>query len=110
MCECNIISSNTNQIFCLQRLLYRLRTRYPAEIDATQLQHILGSLNCSFAKSIRGFRSMGGPSLDLCRALLALRDPALGGRLAIENVPPLITLLRFWKVCLQRNEIINALE
>lgn len=43
---------------------------------------------------------MGGPSLDLCRALLALRDPALGGRLAIENVPPLITLLRFWKVCL----------
>lgn len=58
----------------------------------------MGSLNCSLAKSIRGFRSMGGPSLDLCRSILALRDPALGGRLPIESVPPLIALLRFWKV------------
>lgn len=91
-------------------MLYRLRTRYPAEIDATQLQQILGSLNCGLAKSIRGFRSMGGPSLDLCRALLALRDPALGGRLAIENVPPLITLLRFWKVSLQRYDIFKVLK
>lgn len=81
-----------------QRLIYKLRTRYPSEIDALQLQQILGSLHCSLAKSLRGLRSIGGPSLDLCRALLALRDPGLGGRLSVEHVPALITLLKFWKV------------
>lgn len=45
---------------------------------------------------------MSGPSLDLCRALLALRDPALGGRLSIEFIPALITLLKFWKVVLAK--------
>lgn len=45
-----------------------------------------------------GFTSMCGPSMDLCRALLALRDPGLGGRLSIEHVPALVGLLRFWKV------------
>lgn len=41
---------------------------------------------------------MGGPSLDLCRSLLALRDPGLGGRLTLDYVPTLINLLKFWKV------------
>lgn len=84
---------------CLQRLLYKLRSRYSSEIDAIQLQQILGNLNCTLAKSLRGFRNMSAPSLDLCRALLALRDPALGGRLSIEHVPALMSLLKFWKVC-----------
>lgn len=49
---------------------------------------------------MRSLRNIGGgPSLDLCRAMLALRDPALGGRLSVELVPPLINLLKFWKVC-----------
>lgn len=78
--------------------MYKLRTRYSSEIDAIQLQQILGNLNCTLAKSLRGFRNMSAPSLDLCRALLALRDPALGGRLSIEHVPALMSLLKFWKV------------
>lgn len=40
--------------------------------------------------------------MDLCRALLALRDPGLGGRLAIEHVPALVTLLKFWKTAFRR--------
>jgi hypothetical protein len=40
--------------------------------------------------------------LDLCRALLALRDSALGGRLSIEHVPALIGLLKFWKASFRR--------
>lgn len=40
--------------------------------------------------------------MDLCRAMLALRDPALGGRLSIEHVPALISLLRFWKAAFRR--------
>lgn len=79
-----------------QRLLYKLRGRYPPEIDATQLQQIIR--NSGLTRSIRGFRTIGGPSLDLCRSLLALRDPGLGGRLSLENVPALLSLLKFWKV------------
>lgn len=81
-----------------QRLLYKLRTRYPPEIDAVQLQQIIRNFNCGFSKSLSSFRTISGPSLDLCRSLLALRDPGLGGRLSIENVPALISLLKFWKV------------
>lgn len=82
-----------------QRLLYKLRSRYPQEIDAIQLQQIIRNLYCGFSKSMRGWRTIGAPSLDLCRSLLALRDPSLGGRLSIENVPAIISLLKFWKVC-----------
>lgn len=78
-----------------QRLLYKLRSRYPAEIDATQLQQIIRSIYCG---TLRSLRTIGGPSLDLCRALLALRDPGLGGRLSLDYVPVLINLLKFWKV------------
>lgn len=80
-------------------MLYKLRTRYPNEIDATQLQVIIRSFGCvGFSRSLRGLRTMGGPSLDLCRSLLALRDPGLGGRLTLDYVPTLINLLKFWKV------------
>lgn len=34
--------------------------------------------------------------------MLALRDPALGGRLSIEHVPALIGLMRFWKAAFRR--------
>lgn len=77
-------------------MLYKLRGRYPPEIDATQLQNVIR--NSGLTRSIRGFRTIGGPSLDLCRSLLALRDPGLGGRLSLENVPALLSLLKFWKV------------
>lgn len=78
-----------------QRLLYKLRSRYPPEIDATQLQYIIRSIYCG---TLRSLRTIGGPSLDLCRSLLALRDPGLGGRLSLDYVPVLINLLKFWKV------------
>jgi hypothetical protein len=84
--------------FEFQRLQYKLRTRYPPEIDATQLQQILKTFTGGF--NLGGLN--GGPSLDLCRALLALRDSALGGRLSIEHVPALIGLLKFWKASFRR--------
>ncbi|XP_049540298.1 calpain-11-like isoform X2 [Anopheles darlingi] len=105
--EENLVIHNIAADFCDERtidarILYKLRTRYPHEIDATQLQAILkahGGTN-------RGFRGLGGincgPSLELCRGMLALRDPALGGRLSIEHVPALIGLMRFWKAAFRR--------
>lgn len=78
-------------------MLYKLRSRYPPEIDAGQLQHIIRSIYCG---TLRSLRTIGGPSLDLCRSLLALRDPGLGGRLSLDYVPIVINLLKFWKVCL----------
>lgn len=74
-----------------------MRSRYPPEIDAGQLQHIIRSIYCG---TLRSLRTIGGPSLDLCRSLLALRDPGLGGRLSLDYVPIVINLLKFWKVCL----------
>lgn len=75
--------------------------KFPPEVDAGQLQAILkmsGGCNGSFG----GFGGFCGPSLELCRGLLALRDPALGGRLSIEHVPALIGLMRFWKTAFRR--------
>ncbi|XP_038222218.1 calpain-2 catalytic subunit-like isoform X2 [Zerene cesonia] len=37
------------------------------------------------------------PSLELCRALLTLRDPAVSGRVPAHRLPPLLALLAFWK-------------
>ncbi|XP_037917087.1 calpain-11-like isoform X2 [Hermetia illucens] len=83
------------------RFLYKLRTRFPAEIDAVQLQQILRSPICGLTR-LKTFSTINGPALDLCRALLALRDPSLGGRLSIENVPPLVALMKFWKAAFRR--------
>lgn len=83
-----------------------MKSRFPPEIDAGQLQSILRTFCCNFA--LGGFNPIGGPSLDLCRALLALRDPALGGRLSLEHVPALISLLRFWKAAFRRCRPFNS--
>lgn len=82
-------------------MLYKLRTKYPSEIDACQLQMILKVYGTG-SRAIRGFSCMSGPSMELCRGLLALRDPALGGRLSLEHVPALISLLKFWKAAFRR--------
>ncbi|XP_055372292.1 calpain-11-like isoform X2 [Condylostylus longicornis] len=84
------------------KLLYKLRTRFPPEIDAAQLQQILKSSYCGLTKSFVSFNTINGPSIDLCRALLALRDPGLGGRLSIESVPSIIALIKFWKAAFRR--------
>lgn len=78
--------------------MYKLRQRFPPEVDSSQLQQIIRNLSCGISKSLRGFRTIGGPSLDLCRSLLALRDPGLGGRVSLDYIPTLINLVRFWKV------------
>uniref|UniRef100_A0A182Y1U9 Uncharacterized protein n=1 Tax=Anopheles stephensi TaxID=30069 RepID=A0A182Y1U9_ANOST len=105
--EENLVIHNIAAEFCDERtidarILYKLRARYPHEIDATQLQAILKA----HGGNNRGFRGLGGincgPSLELCRGMLALRDPALGGRLSIEHVPALIGLMRFWKAAFRR--------
>lgn len=77
-----------------------MRSKYPAEIDATQLQTILKN-HSGTSRSLR-IGGMGCPSLELCRGLLALRDQALGGRLSLEHVPALIGLLKFWKAAFRR--------
>lgn len=89
-----------------QRILYKLKSRFPPEIDAAQLQSILRTFCCNFA--LGGFNPIGGPTMDLCRAMVALRDPALGGRLSLEHVPALISLLRFWKAAFRRCRPFNS--
>lgn len=75
--------------------------KYPSEIDASQLQVLLRS-NGSCGNNLPGFGGFCGPSLDLCRGLLALKDPDLGGRLSIEHVPALVSLMKFWKSAFRR--------
>lgn len=83
-----------------QKLLYKLKSKYPSEIDASQLQTILKtSGGCNNFGAFSGFC---GPSLELCRGLLALRDPGLGGRLSVDHVPALIALMKFWKSAFRR--------
>lgn len=81
--------------------MYKLKTKYHSEIDSNQLQAILKTYG-SGSRSFRALSCMSGPSLELCRALLALRDPGLGGRLSLEHVPALISLLKFWKSAFRR--------
>lgn len=75
--------------------------KYPVEIDAAQLQALLKN-NSSGSCSLPGFGSVCGPSLDLCRGLLALKDPDLSGRVLIDQVPTLVNLLSFWKTSFKR--------
>lgn len=84
--------------------------RYPPEVTAQQLREILRSGSCCATFIVGGSHvwpraalAVGvgpGPSIELCRSLLALRDPALAGLLPLQDVPTLIALLRFWKVIL----------
>lgn len=104
--EDNLVIHNIAAEFSEERsadvkILYKLKTRFPPEVDAVQLHNIIKSFNSGFT-IIRGFGTICGPSMDLCRALLALRDPGLGGRVSIDNVPALIGLLRFWKAAFRR--------
>ncbi|CAK1586579.1 unnamed protein product [Parnassius mnemosyne] len=45
----------------------------------------------------------GGASLELCRALVALRDGALAGRLAARELAPLLALLALWRAAVRRH-------
>ncbi|CAK1550299.1 unnamed protein product [Leptosia nina] len=47
------------------------------------------------AEGLRCWR--GRPSVELCRALIALRDPGLTGRVSINQLPPLLALLACWR-------------
>lgn len=75
--------------------------KFPPEVDATQLQVLLRT-NGSCGNNLPGFSGFCGPSLELCRGLLALKDPDLGGRLSIEHVPSLVSLMKFWKSAFRR--------
>lgn len=81
--------------------MYKLKLKYPHEIDAAQLQVLLRT-NGSCGNNLPGFSGFCGPSLELCRGLLALKDPDLGGRLSIEHVPALVSLMKFWKSAFRR--------
>lgn len=66
-----------------------------------QLQVLLRS-NGSCGNNLPGLSGFCGPSIELCRGLLALKDPDLGGRLSIEHVPALVSLMKFWKSAFRR--------
>ena len=40
------------------------------------------------------------PSLELCRHLVMLRDYNISGRINLMEIPVLLHMLHFWKVCL----------
>lgn len=76
--------------------------KYPPEIEATQLQVLLRTNGSCGGNNLPGFGGFCGPSLELCRGLLALKDTDLGGRLSIEHVPALVNLMKFWKNSFRR--------
>jgi len=78
-----------------------MKMKYPPEIDAGQLQVLLRT-NGSCGNAMPGLGGLCGPSLELCRGLLALKDPDLGGRLSVEHVPSLVGLMKFWKSAFRR--------
>lgn len=85
-------------------MLYKLKMKYPPEINASQFQALLksNSSNWSCGNSFPGLGNVCSPSLELCRGLLALKDTDLSGRLQIEHVPSLVNLMTFWKNSFRR--------
>jgi hypothetical protein len=87
--------------FILQKLLYKLKLKFPTEIDAFQLQGLLKS-NGNCGANVPGLGGFCGPSVELCRGLVALKDPDLGGRLSLDHVPTVVNLMKFWKNSFRR--------
>ena len=72
-------------------LLSKLINKYPLEIDATVLQKILRGHWKAYL--------LERPSLELCKSLLMLRDYNISGRLNLMEIPVLLHMLHFWRVC-----------
>ena len=72
-------------------LLSKLINKYPLEIDATVLQKILRGHWKAYL--------LERPSLELCKSLLMLSDYNISGRLNLMEIPVLLHMLHFWRVC-----------
>ncbi|XP_060804911.1 calpain-9 isoform X2 [Amyelois transitella] len=76
------------------KMLASLKPDQRESIDAEQLRALLR----------RHWRALlpARPSRELCRALVALRDAALSGRLPAHELPALAALLAYWRPALTR--------
>jgi hypothetical protein len=85
---------NTHIFFWLQpeakTILTKLLTKFPPEIDASQLQKILRAHWKSYLSE--------KPSLELCKSLIMLRDFNISGRINLMDIPVLMHMLQFWRV------------
>ena len=71
-------------------ILSKLISKYPSDIDATNLLKILkGHWKAYLIEK---------PSLELCRHLVMLRDYNISGRINLMEIPVLLHMLHFWKV------------
>jgi len=70
-------------------ILSKLITKYPSDIDASNLLKILkGHWKAYLIEK---------PSLELCRHLVMLRDYNISGRVNLMEIPVLLHMLHFWK-------------
>ncbi|KAK7865864.1 hypothetical protein R5R35_003980 [Gryllus longicercus] len=75
-------------------LVAKLLLKYPAEVDAAQLQKILKSHWKAYLSE--------KPSLELCKSLIMLRDYNISGRISILDIPVLMHMLQFWRIAFQK--------
>ena len=75
-------------------LVTKLLTKFPPEVDASQLQKILRAHWKSYLSE--------KPSLELCKSLIMLRDYNISGRLNLMDIPVLMRMLQFWRVLLKQ--------
>jgi len=70
-------------------ILSKLITKYPSDIDASNLLKILkGHWKAYLIEK---------PSLELCRHLVMLRDYNISGRINLMEIPVLLHMLHYWK-------------
>lgn len=72
----------------------RLAPARGAELDAAALRALL--------RRVWRAALCAAPSLELCRALVALRDGALAGAMRARDLPALLALLAYWRAAFLR--------
>lgn len=91
----NIPIENGEDNFRLLRegraILAKFTTKFPSEIDAQGLKKILRL----YWKTLLSLSEK--PSLELCRALLMLRDSCICGRINLSDVPGIMRTAHLWQ-------------
>nr|XP_022900418.1 calpain-9-like isoform X1 [Onthophagus taurus] len=77
-------------------ILNKLLSKYPPEIDASQLQKILKGHWKHYLPE--------KPTLELCKSLIMIRDYNISGRINILDIPVLMNMLQFWRLAFQKME------
>jgi len=82
-------------------LMSRLMSKLPPEVDPYILHKVL-KIYCKPFKIL-----YEKPSLELCRYLVMLRDPAITGRISAKSVTTILNILHFWRSIFTRYQIGN---